>query len=246
MCLWRMIARRGQPKIIHSDNGTNMRGGERELRNSIRQWNQQQISDELSQRGIEWRFIPPASPHFGGAWERLVRSSKVALRAVVGGQVLRDETLATFMTEVEALLNSRPLTHVSSEPDDLEALTPNHLLLGRACPNLPPGVFTETDLSSRKRWRHGQQLADEFWRRWRREYLPTLTARRKWTTESANLRPGELVLIAEDNTPRGMWVMARVVTPIVGADGRVRAAVVKTASGELTRPATKLCVLEEN
>ena len=244
MCLRRMIARRGQPRVIYSDNGTNMRGGERELAESIRQWNQLQLADKLSQRGIEWKFIPPASPHFGGAWERLVRSVKVALRSVVGRQPLTDETLQTLMAEVEALLNSRPLTHVSSDPDDLEALTPNHLLLGRASPNLPPGVFSETDLSSRKRWRHGQRLADEFWRRWRREYLPTLTTRRKWTEDGENIRPGALVLIAEDNVPRGMWSMARVLRPIVGPDGRVRSAVVKTACGELIRPATRLCVLE--
>ena len=140
MCLRRMIARRGQPKIIYSDNGTNMSGADKELKDSIRRWNQQQIADTLSQRGIEWRFIPPASPHFGGAWERLVRSVKVALRWIVGRQVLRDETLSTFLTKVEALLNSRPLTYVSSEPDDLEALTPNYLLLGCANPWVPTSI----------------------------------------------------------------------------------------------------------
>ena len=90
---------------------------------------------------------------------------------------------------------------------------------------------------------HGQQLAHEFWCRWRREYLPTLTTRRKWTADAENLRPGELVLTAEENTPRGMWIMARVVKPITGTDGRVRAAVVKTAYGEVARPAVRPCVL---
>ena len=246
MCIRRMIARRGQPLCLISDNGTNMRGSERELREALRELDNNKVTDTLSQRGIEWRFIPPNAPHFGGAWERLVQSTKRALRAVVGRQRLTDETLHTFITEVEAILNSRPLTHVSSDANDLEPLTPNHLLLGRPSPNLPPGVFGDGDLTSRKRWRHGQRLADQFWRRWRREYLPTLTARRKWTAEGDDMRVGDLVLVVDNDAPRGMWSLGRIIQPISSADGRVRAAVVKTATGEYTRPVARLCLLEED
>ena len=133
-----MIARRGRPSQIYSDNGTNLRAGERELRTCLRELNQTQLVDTLAQEEVDWRFIPPASPHFGGSWERLVRSTKRALHAVIGERTVTDEMLLTVMAEVEGLLNSRPLTHVSTDPDDYQALTPNHFLIGCASPNLPP------------------------------------------------------------------------------------------------------------
>ena len=77
----------------------------------------------LSQDGVQWQFNPPASPHFGGVWERLVRSSKTALKAIAGKQRVNDEILLTFVADAESLLSSRPLTSVSSDPQDLEALT---------------------------------------------------------------------------------------------------------------------------
>ena len=244
MCLRRMMARRGHPRVIYSDNGTAMRGAERELRGCLRRWNQSRIASAMLQENVEWRFSPPAAPHFGGAWERLVRSVKRALQITIGRQALTDESLLTFLTEVEALLNSRPLTHVSDDPEDFEALTPNHFLLGRASPNLPPGIFHDSDITSRKRWRHGQRLVDHFWQRWRREYLPSLTVRHKWKTEGREIKAGDLVLLVEDNLPRGVWPLGRVIRTIPGADGRVRAAEVKTATGQKTRPAVRLCVLD--
>ena len=245
MALRRMIARRGRPRQIYSDNGTNLRAGERELRRCLRELNQAQLADALVQEEVDWRFNPPASPHFGGSWERLVRSTKRALHAVIGDRAVTDEMLLTVMTEVEGLLNSRPLTHISTDPDDYQALTPNHFLLGRASPNLPPGNFEDGDLCSRRRWRHTQRLVDHVWKRWRRDYLPTLTVRQKWTKETRPLKTGDLVLIVEDDEPRGHWPLARVVRTLSGADGRVRAAEVKTASVVYTRPTARLCQLDE-
>ena len=92
----------------------------------------------------------------GGIWERLVRSCKKALDAVLRNQVLTDEVLVTAITEVEWLVNSRPLTEVSSDVGDLEALTPNHFIIGRASANLPPGIFADKEISSQKRWRQAQ------------------------------------------------------------------------------------------
>ena len=152
--------------------------------------------------------------------------------------------LLTIMTEVEGLLNSRPLTHVSSDPNDLQALTPNHFLIGHACPNLPPGIFDDGDLSCRRRWRHAQRVVDHFWKRWRREYLPELTVRRKWQRETRNLEAGDLVLVVEDSEPRGHWPLARVVRPVSGSDGRVRSAEIRTAGGTYVRPVSRLCLLE--
>ena len=244
MALRRMIARRGRPRQIFSDNGTNLKAGERELRACLREFNQTQITDAMTQEDIDWKFNPPASPHFGGVWERVVRSVKRALVAVIGHDAVTDEMLLTVMAEVEGLLNSRPLTHVSADPNDLQALTPNHFLIGRASPNLPPGIFDDSDLSRRRRWRHAQRVVDHFWKRWRREYLPELTVRRKWLQETRNLETGDLVLVAEDNEPRGHWPLARVVRPIAGLDGRVRSAEIKTISGTYVRPVARLCLLE--
>ena len=136
MAMRRMMARRGNIKLVCSDNGANFRAGERKLRESLQQWNQTKIADTLSQEGVEWIFNPPAAPHFGGVFERLVRSAKRALSAVLGDRAVDDETLRTVVTEVEALLNGRPLTHVSTDPADYQPLTPNHFLIGRASPQL--------------------------------------------------------------------------------------------------------------
>ncbi|XP_037301660.1 uncharacterized protein LOC119191667 [Manduca sexta] len=158
MALRRMTARRGSPAEIWSDNGTNFHGAEKELRNTLLAGAEQ----EASRRAIRWRFIPPGAPFMGGAWERLVRSVKTALTTVLHEQRPHEETLSTLLAEVEFTVNSRPLTHVSVNPEDPEALTPNHFLLGcqgpLAAPNFPAehGYGTHADL------RASQQLADAF------------------------------------------------------------------------------------
>lgn len=113
------------------DNGTNFVGAEKELREALKRLDSEWIGDQLSDEIVQWQLNPPSSPHFGGAWKRLVQSAKRALKAVVGNQCVNNETLLTFMAEVESLMNGRSLTHVSSDYRDEEALTPNHFLLGR-------------------------------------------------------------------------------------------------------------------
>ena len=149
------------------------------------------------------------------------------------------------MAEVEAFLNARPLTHISVDPTDPEPITPNHFLLGRAAPHIPPDIFTEGELASRKDWRAAQQLAEEVWRRWLREYVPRLITRDKWTQEAKPLKEDDIALIVDGNSPRGQWTMCRVLKPIPGKDGVVRQADVKIASGKIFgRPVVKLFVLE--
>ena len=177
--------------------------------------------------------------------EYLISSVKRALRAVLGQLTVTDEALQTVLTEVEAVVNGRPLTHVSTEVDDLEAITPNHLLLGRRVTCLPHGVFDSGESASRRIWRQAQALTDQFWTRWLREYVPGLTCRRKWTRDTRNLAPGDLVLIAEDNVPRGQWPFGRVMEVMSGPDGRVRSARLRARGGTVHRPATKICLLEE-
>ena len=122
----RFVNRRGPPKFMYSDNGTNFVCPEREIRQAIENWNQCQIRDELLQRGCQWVFQPPKASHAGGVWERLIRSPRTALKAMLGESLVEEDVLATVLTEVEATLNSRPLCAVSDDPNDLQPLTPNH------------------------------------------------------------------------------------------------------------------------
>ena len=205
------------------------------------------IPEKLTAFEIDWKFNPPAASHMGGVWERMVRSVKTCLQAVVGSQVLTDEVLLTVFAEVEHMVNSRPLTYVSSDPTDPEALTPNHFLLGHAAPHLAPMLTKDRDVCSRRRWRQSQVVAEQVWKRWTREYLPTLTSRSKWRQDTRNLQVGDLLLMADSNLTRGLWPLTRVIQVFPGRDGRVRSAVLKTASGKTyTRPAVKICFLEDD
>ena len=161
--LRRFIARRGQPKEIRSDNGSNFVGGERELREAIAGWNQDQVHQFLLQKSIKWTFNPPASSHFGGVWERCIRTVRKVLNALLKEQILNNEGLTTLMCEVESIINGRPITKLSDDPRDSAPLTPNHLLLLRSGPGVPPGSFAKNDTYGRRWWRQVQYLVDIFW-----------------------------------------------------------------------------------
>jgi len=159
-------------------------------------------------------------------------------------QSVDDESLSTMFCLVESVINSRPLTTVSSDHKDLEPLTPNHLLLLRGDPVLPPGEFVKQDLYSCRCWRQVQYLADIFWRRWTREYLPTLQLRQKWRHPVKNLEAGDVVIVADDNAPRNLWHLGRVTETYPSSDGFVRTVKVTTRTSTLLRPVHKLCLLE--
>ena len=146
--------------------------------------------------------------------------------------------------EVEKILNDRPITSVSSDPQDLEALTPNHILLLRRNPSSPPDVFKESDKFKTK-WKHVHLLANEFWQRWTKEYLPTLQERQKWLCPKPNFRVGDLVLMADKNLPRGQWPKELVEQTFPYSEGIVNQVVVRTADRVYRRDAIKLLLLEE-
>ena len=149
------------------------------------------------------------------------------------------------MCEIEAIVNSRPITKVSDDPRDLQPLTPNHLLLLRNGPQLPPGAFTSDEIYACRRWRQVQHLSDTFWRRWIREYLPQLQQRQKWFHKKRNFTVGDVVLIVDHRCPRSMWPLGRIIKIHTNLqDGCVRSVKVKTASTTLLRPITKLVLLE--
>ena len=198
----------------------------------------------MTQREIEWKFNPPYSSHRGGAWERLIRSARAILKALTTEQLVNDEQLVTLMTETEKIMNDRPITQVSNDPNDPQALSPSMLLLMRSNPSVPPGVFRNEDQYAKRWWRQVQYMADIFWRRWTREYLPSLQARQKWHRVTRDIREGDLVLVADDITTRGQWPLGRVVNVNVGRDGHVRSCVVRTRGSVSVKPITKLCLLE--
>jgi len=158
---------------------------------------------------IDWKFNTPAACHHGGVWERQIGTVRKVLNIVVKDQSLDDERLDTVFCEVEAVVNGRPITAVSDSPNDFEALTPNHLLLLRSGSHAPLDEFSHKDTFVR-RWKHVQHIADMFWRRWVREYLPTLQLRRKWIDEKRNIHVGDLVLVMNERTlhaSSGRWLV---------------------------------------
>ncbi|XP_048256918.1 uncharacterized protein LOC125382686 [Haliotis rufescens] len=166
--LRRFIARRGPVKEIFCDNGTNFVSGSRELRQTREDIDQSKTHSYFLKQNIIWKFNPPSASHMGGAWERLIRSVRNVLNPLLQefGERLDDELYRILLCEVEAILNSRPLTTVSSDPKDLHPISPNHLLMVKASAYIPPpGVFQPSDVFARRRWRRVQHLADVLWSR---------------------------------------------------------------------------------
>ena len=242
----KFVSRRGIPGKVWSDNGLNFVGANNEIAKCMKELKVDQILNYSVKHGFEWIFNPPNAPHMGGIWERLVRTIKRILSALLVGveTKLCDEVLGTIFCEVEAIVNSRPITKVSDRNDDLAALTPSHLLLLREGPTAPPGVFKQSDMYKR-RWRYVQHICNEFWKRWLKDYLTELQRRSKWHKVSENVKVGDLVLLLGENTPRCLWPMAIVTSVKVGDDGLVRSVSVRTRASELIRPIHKIVLLEQ-
>ena len=241
----RFVARRGPPRVIYSDNGSNFRGAETDVVHALKTWDQERIGRELLRRDIQWYFNPPAASHQGGVWERLIRSVRKILHAMIGEHLVNEETLVTFLVEVEKILNSRPITRVSSDPSDLEPLTPNHILLLRHNPCSAPSEFEDSD-KFQARWKRVHILANEFCARWVKEYLPMLQERQKWLKRRRNFKVGDLVIMKDTNIPRGQWPKALVQETLPDSDGVVRQVLVRSATGVFRRDVRKLCLLEED
>ena len=242
----RFVCRRGCPIKVYSDNGRNFVSGERELRLSMRDLSEAEIKLYAVSKNINWEFVPPYAPHWNGVTERLVGVVKRVLKALFHDTVrLNDEILETVLCEAENIVNNRPLTKLSDDANDFVALTPNHLLMVREGPSLPPGKFSKDDVF-RKRFRHAQYLVDQFWSKWLKLYLPELQKRCKWTDVKANLSVGSLVLVEDGTTPRHLWPLALVEEVTEGRDGHVRSVKLRTRSSKFVRPLTKIILLERS
>ena len=247
--LRRFVARRGNIKELWSDNGTNFIGANNELKSTLQEMNQDTIISQLRQVGIDWKFNPPTGSNMGGVWECMVRTVRKVLTGLLQeyGSRLDSDSFHTLLCEVEAIVNSRPITNVSSDPQDQEPLTPNHILTLRSSVTVPPpGVFQREDMYLKRRWRQVQYLADLFWSRWKKEYMLLLQKRSKWNESRRNLQPGDVVLIKDDNTPRNRWPMGLIETTEVDNKGYVRTVHLKTQNNQLRRPINKLILLVAN
>ena len=246
--LVRFIGRRGVPKLIWSDNALSFTKAGRELASLWKKIDEEKLKKyALSLPSpVEWTFITPRSPWHGGIWERLIRSVKTALRACLGKALLTYVELYSTVVGIEGQLNSRPITSLSSNPEDDLPLTPFHLIMGRPFRQLPDTFVRDGDFAATSiRWKHRAALQDKFWRRWKKEYLSELLASQKWHVVANSPKKDELVLVG-DESPRATWLLGRILEVTHGRDGLTRSCVVKTKKGIIRRAVQKLYRLEHD
>lgn len=245
--LKRFVARRGNPTTIYSDNATNFKGASNQLNDLYKffksEVNKAEIMNFLGTKEIEWRFIPPTSPHWGGLWEAGIKSAKAHLRKVIGDSCMTFEELSTLLAQIEAILNSRPLCPISVDPNDLTCLTPGHFIIGEPLTSFPEvdvSTLTENRLSF---WQRCSKMRQTFWTRWSTEYLNRLQNRPKWFRNSKNLDINTVVLVKDENLPPLKWQLARILELLPGKDNKARVARIRTKDGVFVRSITRLCPL---
>ncbi|XP_058448836.1 uncharacterized protein LOC131428813 [Malaya genurostris] len=243
LALRNFIVRRGVPVSFYSDRGTNFIGADRVLQEALQVVNQERLMQEFTSAQTSWHFNPPVSPHMGGSWERLIQTVKRNLGEIVGGRRPTDEELKNALIEIEGVLNTRPLTHVPVDAESAAALTPNHFLLGSSDGSKPLTLYSENVAVLRHGWELSQVIANRFWKRWLRDYLPEITRRTKWYQKTKPIEVGDIVIIADPDHPRNCWPQGRVIG-VTNRDGQVRRATVQTVKGVYERPAVKLAVLD--
>ena len=251
LSLRRFIARRGPVRVIRSDNGGNFVGCENEFVQEIEKMDNKKIGTFLLSENCDWiiwKKNPPVSSHMGGAWERMIRSIRNVLDALLKEHPSRldDESLNTLMVEAENIVNSRPLTMENLTDPESAPLTANQLLtLKTKVVMPPPGVFQKEHVYCRKRWKTVQYLANQFWERWRKEYMIILQSRQKWLGKKRNFEVGDIVMVKEEKIPRNRWKLGRITETFPSKDGLVRSANVclTPCKTSLKRPITKLVLL---
>jgi len=197
-----LCRRRGNCLHLYSDNATNFDAA-RELIDIYEFLkNKQEVTQaKLANQRVEWHFIPSRSPNFGGLWESNIKSIKKHFYAVTQGLTLTFEKCYTLLVGIEAVLNSRPLTPLSSDMKNLSVLTPSHFLIRKRLLQPVESDYLEVLNNRLKMWQHLQKVRQDFCRRWHKEYLVELQRRMKWTSGSENLQPRILVLLKENNLP---------------------------------------------
>ncbi|XP_031777962.1 uncharacterized protein LOC116415998 [Nasonia vitripennis] len=243
----RFISRRGVPEHVYSDNGTNFVGASNELREVYDLFETPEFRKTIGTyaiaKRIEWHFNPPLSPHFGGIWEAAVKSFKHHLKRVLKDQKLTYEQINTLLIQIEAILNSRPLCSLSTDPNDPVSITPAHLLVGRPFNVLPEKSVFSVPGNRLSTYKFLTKMRQDFWNKWHKEYLHELQTRQKWHDSTAELIVGSVVILMDDITYCSRWPLGVIVEVHPGSDGIARVASVKTSTGIYKRNITRLCIL---
>ena len=241
----RFTARRGRVEQMFSDNGTTFVGANKLLRMEIQNIESSEaVQQETVKMGCQWHFIPAASPHFGGLWEAGVKSMKHHMKRLLGNSTCTYEELATLMCQIESCLNSRPLTPIGNDPDEIDILTPGHFLIGQPLVEPPNPIQSDINASTSERWRYINKIKRDFWQVWSREYLCRLQHRYKWNTPVENLKIGTVVLIKDKQIDPARWPLGRIVDVHPGDDNKVRVVTLQTKQkAKLRRAVTNLIPL---
>ncbi|XP_043259052.1 uncharacterized protein LOC122401157 [Colletes gigas] len=242
--LKRFVARRGICRNIYSDNGTNFVGASNEMAEVHQTLEKdERVQRFLADKEVSWHFIPALSPNFGGLWEAAVKSFKHHVKRVVGDELFTFEQFNTFAIEVEAILNSRPLTPLSSDPNDPSALTPAHFLIGTSLTSIPETDFSNLPSNRLSNWQHIQKVKQDFWTRWHKEYIHQLNVRTRWIKGSHEIKEGSLIILKDDHFPPLQWHLGRVEKVHPGADNIIRAVTVRTNQCTYRRNVKQLALL---
>ena len=225
-----------------------MTAADRILRKELEEWNAP-LTTAMQRKGIQWDFIPANSPHRGGVWERVVGLFKrhLATQAYVE-PLLHVDVLNTLIVDIEGIVNKRPLTALSTNPDDYEPITPAHILYPAVYAHsssilVPVTLGSDAD-SPKASWKLVQSRVNSFWRIWSKEYVTTLHSRRKWQKTREDLKVDDLVMIVDENLRRSDWNLGRIIS-VDSEKGHVRKAEIKRADGQtLTRDRAKIVRLE--
>ncbi|UYV74109.1 hypothetical protein LAZ67_11002136, partial [Cordylochernes scorpioides] len=235
----RFIARRGRPLIVYSDNGTNFRG----MANALKKIDFSRLKCDPTLKNITWKFIPPDAPWWGGWWERLIGMMKQLLFRILGQTSLGYEELSTVMCDVESLMNTRPLTYLTEESEDLAPLTPSLFLHEVREVGVPDLDLIDNQTLSRK-YQYIKRVREDLRERFRIEYFGLLRQETRRLKTTIPFKVGDMVLIGQESLKRLHWPLARIIQLYPGKDGLVRVAKVKTSSGDKIRPIQKLYNLE--
>lgn len=244
LALRRFIARRGKPKEIFCDNGRNFVAAAKEINDFLNQ-HSDSIVGFAADHDIKFIFSPAYAPNFNGYVEAGIKSAKFHIKRILGNTHLTYEELATLFSQVEAILNSRPISPLSSSPNDYAALTPGHFIIGRPLTSLPAPSLLDINTKRLDRYQLLEQVRQHFWNRWQREYVTELQHKLKWKSRNRDLRLGDLVILKEDNIHPLHWRLGRVCKLYPGTDGVPRVADINTAKGVVRRALNRICLLIE-
>ncbi|GBM37249.1 hypothetical protein AVEN_89278-1, partial [Araneus ventricosus] len=224
----RFISRRGICHTVNSDNAMTFKSADIELKRLYMNICEPEVQNYFGKKGIKWQYIVERAAWWGGYWERMVQITKIALRKILGRALVSFEELQTILAEIEAIINSRPLTYVYNEPNEPFPLTPANFLTGRrltALPNWSGKRNIELFKGKKeliKRYLYREKILNNFWKRWKREYLLQLKGANlnKNVNVKTEFNVNDIVLIGEEKVPRQLWKLGKVIDVHKGRDSK--------------------------